>query len=95
MLTERSGQTTGRLAERQGFEPWIEFPLYTLSKRAPSATRPSLRFEKGVASLIVAGKKNAGRERPASQQRFQSPLVFALAHLLRQVVLNAHLFDES
>ncbi len=33
------------LAERQGFEPWIEFPLYTLSKRAPSATRPSLRWE--------------------------------------------------
>src|SRR5579871_4796800 len=33
------------MAERQGFEPWIEFPLYTLSKRAPSATRPSLRFE--------------------------------------------------
>jgi hypothetical protein len=32
------------MAERQGFEPWIEFPLYTLSKRAPSTTRPSLRF---------------------------------------------------
>ncbi len=30
------------LAEREGFEPSIEFPLYTLSKRAPSATRPSL-----------------------------------------------------
>src|SRR4030095_9762526 len=33
-----------KLAERQGFEPWIEFPLYTLSKRAPSTTRPSLRL---------------------------------------------------
>ena len=33
------------LAEREGFEPSIEFPLYTLSKRAPSATRPSLRSE--------------------------------------------------
>jgi hypothetical protein len=32
------------MAERQGFEPWIEFPLYTLSKRAPSTTRPSLRI---------------------------------------------------
>ena len=31
------------MAERQGFEPWLEFPLNTLSKRAPSATRPSLR----------------------------------------------------
>jgi CubicO group peptidase (beta-lactamase class C family) len=32
------------LAERQGFEPWIRFHVYTLSKRAPSATRPSLRL---------------------------------------------------
>ena len=31
------------LAEREGFEPSIEFPLYTLSRGAPSATRPSLR----------------------------------------------------
>ena len=37
------------MAERQGFEPWIEFPLYTLSKRAPSATRPSLRGALGEA----------------------------------------------
>jgi hypothetical protein len=33
---------TGELAERVGFEPTLEFPLNTLSKRAPSATRPSL-----------------------------------------------------
>src|SRR5450432_1941892 len=33
------------LAEREGFEPSIEFPLYTLSERAPSTTRPSLRWE--------------------------------------------------
>jgi hypothetical protein len=32
------------LAERVGFEPTLEFPLNTLSKRAPSATRPSLRL---------------------------------------------------
>src|SRR5690242_777643 len=31
------------MAEREGFEPSLEFPLNTLSKRAPSATRPSLR----------------------------------------------------
>ena len=30
------------LAEREGFEPSIRFPAYTLSKRAPSATRPPL-----------------------------------------------------
>ena len=36
-----------RLAERVGFEPTIRFPVYTLSKRAPSATRPSLRLGAG------------------------------------------------
>ena len=30
------------LADRVGFEPTIRFPVYTLSKRAPSATRPPL-----------------------------------------------------
>jgi hypothetical protein len=32
-----------QVAEGVGFEPTIRFPVYTLSKRAPSATRPSLR----------------------------------------------------
>src|SRR6476619_554638 len=31
------------MAERAGFEPTVEFPLHTLSKRAPSTTRTSLR----------------------------------------------------
>ena len=30
------------MAERVGFEPTIESPLYTLSRRAPSTARPSL-----------------------------------------------------
>src|SRR3989339_371343 len=30
------------LAEREGFEPSIKLPLYTLSRRAPSTTRTSL-----------------------------------------------------
>ena len=30
------------MAEREGFEPSKQFPVYTLSKRAPSATRPPL-----------------------------------------------------
>ena len=30
------------MAEGEGFEPSIRFPAYTLSKRAPSATRPPL-----------------------------------------------------
>ena len=35
--------TAIEMAEREGFEPSIEFPLYTLSRRAPSTTRPSLQ----------------------------------------------------
>ena len=31
------------LAEGAGFEPALRFPANTLSKRAPSATRPPLR----------------------------------------------------
>src|SRR3954466_12712865 len=48
------------MAERQGFEPWIELPLYTLSKRAPSATRPSLRRVGSCHSIrrIAPAKKN-------------------------------------
>src|SRR5438105_4781404 len=38
----RKNYAEGNLAERVGFEPTIRFPVYTLSKRAPSATRPSL-----------------------------------------------------
>ena len=32
------------VAERQGFEPWRRLHAYTLSKRAPSTTRPPLRI---------------------------------------------------
>ena len=37
-----------KLAERVGFEPTIPVKVYTLSKRAPSATRPSLRLGKVI-----------------------------------------------
>ena len=32
-----------KMAERQGFEPWRRSPAYTLSRRAPSTTRPPVR----------------------------------------------------
>ena|GEM_PF-6972273 len=40
------------LAEREGFEPSIELPLYTLSRRAPSTTRTPLQ------NWCSAGKSN-------------------------------------
>jgi hypothetical protein len=33
------------VAERMGFEPMKELLLYTLSKRAPSTTRPPLHLK--------------------------------------------------
>src|SRR5262249_36982691 len=49
------------LAEGVGFEPTIRLPVYTLSKRAPSATRPSLRLGAGppVRANIEAGAPSA------------------------------------
>ena len=49
------------LAERVGFEPTLEFPLNTLSKRAPSTTRPPLL---GMVFLEF----NTGKERDQSRR---------------------------
>ena len=40
------------MAEGGGFEPPIRFPAYTLSKRAPSATRPPLRISLSNAKQV-------------------------------------------
>jgi hypothetical protein len=45
-----------RMAEGVGFEPTIRLPVYTLSKRAPSATRPSLRRGPVMARPEAFGK---------------------------------------
>gem|GEM_PF-4237285 len=51
--------------ERGGFEPPIGFTLYTLSKRAPSATRPSLHIRKAtlVAFLMWKLRRSSRSER--------------------------------
>ena len=47
------------MAERMGFEPMIEFPLYTLSKRAPSTTRPPLHiYFKNIVLQIISKELN-------------------------------------
>ena len=48
-----------KVAEREGFEPSRRFPAYTLSRRAPSTTRPPLR--RGVCSLIGGGEARGWR----------------------------------
>ena len=41
------------MAERMGFEPMKEFPLYTLSKRALSTTQPSLQYIKYITHYLL------------------------------------------
>jgi hypothetical protein len=41
----KSSKMLRKLEEREGFEPSVEFPLHTLSKRAQSTTLTSLRLE--------------------------------------------------
>src|SRR5690606_41172757 len=48
------------LAEGEGFEPSIRFPVYTLSKRAPSATRPPLQTRKPRLLVPVANPPVSG-----------------------------------
>ena len=48
----------GKMAERQGFEPWVPFRVHTLSKRAPSATRPSLRIMRINNLVEIALRQN-------------------------------------
>ncbi len=44
-----------------GFEPTLEFPLNTLSKRAPSATRPSLQRGEALFKLTHFNGRNGPR----------------------------------
>ena len=44
------------MAERMGFEPMKRFLLYTLSKRAPSTTRPPLLKNFQVVSSFLLYK---------------------------------------
>jgi hypothetical protein len=58
-----------RLAERVGFEPTLEFPLNTLSKRAPSTTRPPLLF---VLRLAKTNPSRTSRD-AAPRRRSRGP----------------------
>src|SRR5579872_5872717 len=78
------------MAERVGFEPTLEFPLNTLSKRAPSATRPSLREGSGAQERRSAAPLNCnvsvrklGRGGTVSRS-------VVLLQLLRQLVGDTH-----
>ena len=64
-LSWRSSQADENYSESVGFEPTRGLNLYTLSKRAPSATRPTLQlininiFKK--ISLLILFVSNSGK----------------------------------
>ena len=59
------------MAEGEGFEPSIRFPAYTLSKRAPSATRPPLRNQADL-PVFGAGTYMRGTEAAMVLQMIKS-----------------------
>ena len=70
-------------AETEGFEPSVELPLHTLSKRAPSATRTSLHFLPGgkntvsiFISRIFFQRLQLSQQQPRLLKHFLSVPVF-------------------
>src|SRR5260370_15944472 len=53
-VTYVSGPDLRYMAERVGFEPTVEFPLHSLSRRALSTAQTPLRTNSGCSSLTNA-----------------------------------------
>ena len=75
------------MAERLGFETRLELPLNTLSKRAPSATRPSLHAGVALLNLPYSAGPIASYCMKAAPQRrvgfsLHSPFLLELHHHL-------------
>ena len=67
-----SGASPGSrgMAEREGFEPSRRFPAYTLSRRAPSTTRPPLRRpDKTTSRRPPQGSRRVPRIEPPADSR--------------------------
>src|ERR1019366_3584411 len=100
-------QAVENMAERVGFEPTLPFRVNTLSKRAPSATRPSLRrhakctrrarndSSSWPAIAIQRPSLSKFENRPLATGDWQLLLaLLGLVQLLGQVVLVGHFFDR-
>src|SRR2546426_9999152 len=62
------------MAERVGFEPTIQFPVYGTSNAAPSAARPPLHRTCGAATSIKGGRYSIPTVRIAYHRRRQKSL---------------------
>jgi hypothetical protein len=84
------------MADRAGFEPAIEFPLYTLSRRAPSTTRPPVRplaadGQSGADRFIVsikAGRRDIYRGWRQDQPLSDSFLTAGDNHVRRSTIAS-------
>ncbi len=71
-----------KMAERVGFEPTIELPLYSISNAAPSTTRPSLRFRLRQSNNIlrfqekIKAKPEKKSKKMAERGGFEPPVEF-------------------
>jgi hypothetical protein len=52
-LRRLENRVLGKVAEGVGFEPTLRFPVNTLSKRAPSATRPPLHINRAQKRALI------------------------------------------
>ena len=66
------------MADRQGFEPWRRSPAYTLSRRAPSTTRPPVH-QRGLARPL-----GDLQEACATIKKRQSPSLQNLIRFLKK-----------
>ena len=76
------------LAEGAGFEPAIRFPVYTLSRRAPSTARPPLhvRLEPRASRIARLSLGRKAKEQPPEQPFRDRLAVERRAHCRRQDV---------
>jgi hypothetical protein len=72
-------QLIDSMAERVGFEPTLEFPLNTLSKRAPSTTRPSLH---GVVVLTESTIRGGAVRGPSTTFNLGPRMLFEIVYFL-------------
>ena len=95
-VTHVSGPYRRCLAEREGFEPSRRFPAYTLSRRAPSTTRPPLRIQ---APDFSDGSKQSARHashgRPGLRQaggRLRPPGHRSVKNSRKRLSIRRHLY---
>src|SRR5690349_5311628 len=77
----------GRWRSGRDSNPRYGFAVYSLSRRAPSTTRPPLRIPRKARALTRAG--GLGKRRPACQSRPMLKPLLALAALAAAPALTA------